>query len=324
MKRIIAVVLGGLCCFWAQKTFADSLLFPYIAKSGAVTTIISIVNNDSSNSHLKLIYRFKGASANETCNSFVRTFDLSPHQMVSFDIAGHMNEGKALFSDSFGNTQFHLDTASSNRGYLLIAQVDSSGNLISGREGTLYGEAILIDISTGGAWGYKALNDPSSEDYSFTYDPAILYAAVIIVDRFCNSLGVCYEFPRIVSPGETKPFSFFPLSKWNTKFFITPVGSNMDTANLAISAFLSKVYDRDGTLLAENELSQDIKCVGALSLRDLLSPSLQSELENTGGWAELSVGGFGVGAFILKLEYSINDPSYGGTVNNAYCFSCDY
>lgn len=81
--------------------------------------------------------------------------------LVTFDAACNINGGQALFNDPspYGGASFCLNEASPRRAFLLVDNntpqfVTDGVNL----DGTLYGEAIVMELQSGAAWGYIAYN----------------------------------------------------------------------------------------------------------------------------------------------------------------------
>ena len=304
---------------------ADTVLIPVIAVNlPNVTTIVSVFSLTGFNStHLKYIYRYKDSlvsgSANHTGSCSTKTiirptFD---SDLVSFDASGSLNSGNALFNDSnsYGGS-FDLGLTGAKRAYLLVTHSDASGNRVDlggafGDE-SLGSEAILMDIAFGAAWGLRGVNEAHQEDYDFTISG---------VETVFGSFG--------------KAFSFFPPNEWTTRFFITPIGDNMDTANLTgkVSLFDGGtvlnpgLVTRDGTTHTFTGKTIDLTCTAGITLTDMLDSSLLSAVENKGGWAflqHLSAPPITPSAnplIVYKLEFVVEDSTYGGTNNNGVLLS---
>jgi hypothetical protein len=182
MKKIIAIVAVLACLLLTSAVvsiaYADTILFPVIAVNPPwVTTIVSVFNlTGSSSTHLHYICRHKDAFVDSLPNysgsggsqRFTRnTFD---GDLVSFDASGVLNEGNALFNDP--NTYdgaFSMSGSGARRAFLLITNSASSGTRVNVWDNqALGGEAIIMDIASGAAWGYRAINDITREDFSFT------------------------------------------------------------------------------------------------------------------------------------------------------------
>jgi hypothetical protein len=320
-KKVIWIVL--LCFLMALGSFtaakADTILFPVIAMgSPNVTTVVSVmVRPGSTSSHLHYIYSVKDAMVSGSPNitgsctkvQFTRTnFD---SDVLSFDATGIFNSGNALFgdTDSYGGG-FSLSGTGDRRAYLLVTNAsDSSGTRVDvGNNQDLGGEAILMEIGFGAAWGMRGINDITREDYTF-----------INVD---DGGGIWSALP---SNGFTnRRFTFFPPNEWTTRFFVTPIGSNMNssdntaTVNLYSSA-AGGVYDRMGTQYTFTPIDQSVTCTAAIDLEDLMDSTTWAALQTTGGfsWIRVASGD----AIIYKLEYVLENSTYGGTNNNGYLLS---
>jgi hypothetical protein len=298
---------------------ADTLLFPVIAvNQPAVTTIVSIINEaaTASASYLNYKYRVKdslvGGVANITgeCSTVGFTRPTYYRDLLSFDASGIMNSGNALFGDTdpYGGG-FGIGLTGPRRAYLLVSHSNSTGTRVNvGNNTILSGEAIIMDIGTGAAWGYKAINDTEREDFTFTNTG---------VKNSIQFGGFNY-----------RAFNFFPMNEWKTRFFITPIGSDMDTANLEATVRLSQnlhVYSRTGVEYSFTPLEMKPKCTAAIDLADMMDSTTRSAVEATGGFSRLTFqsGGTEPGnpAIAYKLEYVVNNPAYGGTNNNGYLFS---
>jgi hypothetical protein len=290
---------------------ADTILFPVISYNVPnVTSVITVLNRTgSSSTHLRYTYRYKTTSnIGAVCQSasFVRpTF---AGDLVTFDPSGNLNGGNAMFGDtnSYGGG-FAMGVAGPLRAYLLVSHADAVGNRQNvGNNQNLGGEALNLDIGTGAAWGMKGINDNSREDYTFV--------------NADDGGGV---FAALPSNGFTnRRLMFFPPSKWKTRMFVTPIGANMNTANVAATVALHSddaVVDRNGTQYTFPRINRDVTCTGAIDLQSLFNSTVWAAVENLGGWTWLGVSSGD--AVVFKLEYAVNDPDYGGTVNNGYLFS---
>ena len=102
--------------------------------------------------------------------------------------------------------------------------------------------------------------------------------------------------------------------------FVTPIGANMDSANITAGVGLTgDVVDRQGTQFTFPATNKNVTCTGAVDLKDVLDSTTQAAVENVGGWTWFTVNSGN--AVIYKLEFVVNDPTYGGTVNNGLLFS---
>ncbi len=339
-----------LTIFSVLPASADTILFPYIATDGVnVTTIVSVVNRSDAATHLTYIYRYKTGSAPLDAGCTTQSFTRPTHtnDIVTFDIGGIFNSGNAMYNDpdAYGGS-FGLNPSTPIRGYLLVTHSDATGSRvdvpnssISTSYLTLYGEAVLLDITSGAAWGYRAQND-TAQDYRVV-TPAFLHALAEYTDgtNYYSGMGCT--------------FTFFPKNVWTTKLFITPLPSTSSSAPDLLSDLTTKiklitakdpsqpllndtgscgsspctetegVFSRSGTVVPRSSGlgGTVVKCVGAVDVYDLMDSTQRSQLENTGGWAILygESSGTSNALFlnVFKLEYVYNNTTYGGTNNNA-------
>lgn len=318
VKKVIKVLfLSFLMSFGLfSAALADTALFPVIAVNQPnVTTLVTVINEQpGSATHLKFIYRYKdtfvGGSLNYngTCAAVSFLRPSAAKDLISFDASGSMNGGDAMFGDtnSYGGG-FALGLSGPRRAYLLVTHADSSGNPVTtGYKYGIGGDAVIMDIAYGAAWGYRAINDKTDEDYDFVNaeDGGGVYSAI-------PANGNAYR--RV---------AFLPPDEWTTKFFVTPIGNNLDSANLSADIHLANdyVYDRMGNKYTFASPSpQSVTCTAAINLEDLIDSTTYAAIENTGGWGMFGAGAADVIAY--KLEYVVDNPTYGGTNNNGYLLS---
>lgn len=317
----VLVLLCSLGTFSPAK--ADTILFPVIAVNQPnVTTIISVwTRPGTSTGYLHYIYRTKCAivgcgvsgtpNYSGSCASQGFTRNSFDSDLVSFDASGVLNGGNALFNDpNTYNGTFDMGGSGARRAYLLVTHSDASGTPVTvGEPLSIGGEAMIMDIATGAAWGYRGVNDYSTENYNFNY----------IGDGggVTNALSFFFRW-----------FQFLPPNEWTTKFFITRLGNNMDTANISATVSLNRsggrgAYNRGGSLYTFST-QVDLQCTAAVNLTDLLDSTTLAAMQNTGGWAWFSNESYASGSILVyKLEYVVNNPTYGGTNNNGYLLSSE-
>ncbi|NVZ07785.1 hypothetical protein HW932_00745 [Allochromatium humboldtianum] len=310
ISSLLLVVAGSTI----EPAGADSLLFPVLVSNAPnVTTIASVVDGPTAGggaTHLTYIYRYKDAFdssgvANRNGNCSTRTLTRSSisGDVVSFDVAGAFEGGNALFGDAnFYGGGFGLGVTGPQRGYLLVTNTNSTGSpLAVGDNLDLSGEFVVMEIAGGAAWGGKAINDVNRENFDF-------------INANIAGGGVYSALPSNGTP--YRRFTFAPPSEWSTRFFVTPIGANMDSAQLTAPVSVADLYDRDGQSRPFTSIVLSVTCTAAVDLRDLVDSSTWAAVENTGGWASFGAND----AVIYKLEYS-SDPQYNGTVNNGFLLS---
>jgi hypothetical protein len=301
MKKRTTIVRLLLCFVLivglATTAGADTILFPaFVSNPGVVSTIVSVTNQGPSSACLtySYIYKLATASSSSGCSRVEKTVNTYAGDLVSFDVSGTIGSGQAIFNDPdvYTNT-FNIPTSSIVRGFLLVSNTDCSGTRVDvGSDYSLRGEAIIMDIVSGSAWGYKAINDVTREDYAFLE---------------VSEGGDLYN---VQPSGSSSRFSFGPLNTWTTKFFITPLYSNMwwggVTSTLRLyqpNPMINGIRGR-GTDTYTFNVPVTVYCHAAVNITDLLDSTAQSNLASTGGWGRLSIDAGGTAA-IYKLEYTL-------------------
>src|SRR5208337_2311528 len=147
---------------------ADVIMFPWIVKTAEAVGGADSLNNPV----LHYQYWGKDGSTGQTdvCNEVDFERPTSKDDIVMFDAAGNMNSGQALFEPipsqpthvNYAGANFSYVATVSARAFLLvdnnIPQVFTDDLLASNADGTLYGEALVVDLGAGAAWGYIAYN----------------------------------------------------------------------------------------------------------------------------------------------------------------------
>lgn len=182
VKKLALGVSSAMAVFGAQPASADAILFPYVVNGGAVTTILSAVTTAPIRSGdprfadtLHYAYNTKsGVPSNprspwtDKCEEINFYNPSSIADIVTFNVGtvfkpaanGVVFESnpfvppfdpskKVIYPINFG--QFPLG----HRGYVTVDNNDPIDQS-AGSDGTLYGEALVLDVSSGSAWGYRA------------------------------------------------------------------------------------------------------------------------------------------------------------------------
>jgi hypothetical protein len=139
--------------------------------------------------------------------------------MVTWDMAGHFNGGLPMFNDTSNEViavpDMTLAVADPRRGFLLVdndteALVDSGTNW----DGTIYGEATIIEHKTGAAWGYIAYN---AQDWGLR-DPLDPYEQDLDFAEGVDQQG------EVIFSEETTQTTLLNPNDATTKLFVTPTG----------------------------------------------------------------------------------------------------
>jgi hypothetical protein len=328
-------------------------LFPYVVNSATVTTIVSVVDQGAADAgytaggaaggsrlHWRLNYK-GGANASvnsASCDEVDYYLPSSINDIQTVDLGGKFGSTTkgVLFSDASVNNGWNAATTSTinymlgknaaagsaQRGVLFVHNSDSTSTQ------NLYGEALVLDFSTGAAWGYQAKSSNVTANDTTNFD-----------------------FSTVATT--TPILTFQPLAETTTRLFVTPVnpttavtgatsvatGGMLDTNGASLSgwnALVSSVslttstgvaYDRDENLVS-GSASSSVVCVGAVDVSSLMTAGAASTLAN-GGWGRVAVAaGSGTGltgtakAILTKLEFNttgkINGESLSGTYNNGF------
>jgi len=334
----VAAAVGGV---GIQDASADAVMFPYLAASNTVTTIISVVNHGvtaagarqapHTPTTLHYTYLFKNIVGDQavdqtsTCKELNYLKPSSPEDLVTFDSSGHFGDTEGvMFSDGTDYTTLGpaftspLSTEKPARAFLLVdnQQVDDA---------QLYGEAVVMEFAGGAAWGYRAYNSTDGNNLAPIFGDGVdLQGEVLGVNEFAQ-------------------FQFMPFDQVVTKFLVTPVAAfaqNVLTGNIAINVQLSDTsfvgapvvaWNRDEEPLS-GSAPKDVVCVASKDVQELMVSAVVTQLQSEGGWSYLNTTSFisppapgawllGNGAVVYKLEFSsgttLDGVPLNGVFNNA-------
>jgi len=328
------------------KSHADAILFPWIVKGDTVSTIISVVNTAGnlpgqySNTNgvpmlLHYEYWYKASTSNgdtEFCTEYDFMRSTSANDIVSFDASGIMNDGKALFNDSspYGDLSFKLSASSPRRGFLIV---DNNTPALAGSgqniDGTLSGEALIIDHVVGMVWGYTAYNARFRGEADNPYDQ------VYFNDHF-DYQG------EVIGANEAGRAVILPPSEYTTKFYVTPIGGQRSGAiNTKVylgyetepGVFTGGMYLNDEYPIDFNK-KMNVACTTALTLDKLIAAGAYNDFITSGnqGWAYIKTEEGSLGdtnivkssqAAIGKLEWKIFTQSVAIDLSDSTdCVSC--
>jgi hypothetical protein len=253
-KAVISVMVSMVLLLslgaWVKDASADAILFPWVVRSADVTTVISVVNTAETDAEawglpfhdnrIHIEYWHKLTTANdqeEACTEYDFEVRSSKDDMVTWDIAGHFNNGQPMFNDTSNEiisaTDMTLAVEDPRRAFLIVdnntqalinsscqgdAKWDAEENddyegLITGcnKDGTLYGEAIVIEHKTGAAWGYIAFNAEDGQE-----NPLAQYGQDLEFSDQEDNLG------EVIDDNETPLTTLLNPNVATTKLFVTP------------------------------------------------------------------------------------------------------
>jgi hypothetical protein len=370
-KVILSVVVGIalLLSFGVgvKDAKADALLFPWITKSDSVSTLVSIVNTCGIQGsfgggifpyRLHYEYHFKITTENnqtDPCEPQSDKIPTSKDDIITFDAACNISNGTALFNDAspYGGASFCMNEAGPRRAFLLIDN-NTPQFVLDGVnvDGTLYGEAIVMEIGTGAAWGYVAYN-ASGGQYSSQGGTVTFWDGQDLLGEVLNGRPVNTPIPT--APIEWGAMALMPPNTMMTKLFVTPIAvattvnpngtQRIDNANVRVQLsiqdsitglFEDGIYDNNENPL-DGTPNKNIVCTSADKLSSLIQTGNYNAWASTGeqGWTYVvtSPGTIDVAPFDLlpdnptpqacvgKLEYtegpiSIGNQAIGAVMNN--------
>jgi len=250
------VILSVLVCVALLLSFgvvvkdakADAIMFPWVTKSASVSTIISVVNTAGVpfegvyniagiplQLHYQYVYKNTTDYAPDKSSTWLNVACLerdfsratSQNDIVTFDASGKINGGKPMFSDTatgidpslYGDARFDMGDGipGPRRAYLLV---DNNTGFLGGEnnDNSLYGEAIVLELDGGGAWGYIAYNASGGTGTSQS-DPL----------DFSDGNDLLGEVINNMSPGTSKvvpeyaPVVLLSPNDVKTRFYVTPI-----------------------------------------------------------------------------------------------------
>lgn len=365
---ILAAVLIFPFAINVDKAGADAIMFPWIVQSNSISTLVSVVNTAQGNpdfeERVHLQYWMKNPAGahptpdvndqENTCTELDFKVIVSKDDMFTFDTSGKIGGGKPLFGDA--NTvpvsvdSLDMNAVGPRRAFLLVDNNTAQNFAAVGSnvDGTLYGEAIVLEIASGAAWGYIAYN-PSGGETS-TQSSAIYF-------NDGNDLQ-----GEVIGETEVTQTVLMPIKAMDTKFFLTPVdvsdsgehatiNQRVGNANTKVQLCIDPedrtdvpsnttcqepgIYDNEEGPVSSS-VNKNIVCTSADSLEVLMGGGFTSFRDTNGqGWAYVvtnlgdvdRTGLVGNGAatvdnpstdmIIGRLEYqTANIQGIGGTVNN--------
>jgi len=361
LNALSLAVAAGFIGSAAQA--ADVAMFPYVVNSPTVTTLVTVVDRGDNTTqrytsggavanvaaggnrlHWRLNYK---ADANATvntasCSEVDYYLPTSSNDIQTVDLGGKFGSTTkgVLFSDPSVNNNWNAGTSAAlnfmmgkaagvtQRGVLFVHNSDNTVGT------TIYGEAMVLEVAGGASWGYQAVTTDNGAANDAT---AFGFAAGGTVS---NGLTASTGGPAGI-------LTFMPPAEVTTNLYVTPVPAAAGTALIANGAsdaggtwaqFQTAVslntapggvgagvaFDRDETLVS-GAVAQQVRCVGAVSVPQLVTSGALTVLAN-GGWGNVTLAAGAAGtattaAYVTKLEYAtglLNGEAMGKTINNGF------
>ena len=303
-KTLIAAALTAASIgAFAGTPGTTNLLFPYITTATGSYTFISIVSQKGTAANLAaaplhFTYSMKATTAaNSTaCVHLDGDTTATKNDLIQFEVSNKVNVPTS--SGDTTSVPKYYPTAD-RMGMLVVNNNDGSiyGSGATYTSAILYGEARLINTTTGLATGY------STDDL---HAPA---AAGSLID-FAAAGGP----DNGTTLGQAKVLSWFPATAVSTSFYMIPMGSE---ATMAFAGNLSATYQvQDGTAtqgaagfgghynnnegFQSSNATAPVTCVGVVDKATMLGAD-NAAWSNNGGWGNFRPT-TAVGALIYKIE----------------------
>jgi hypothetical protein len=268
MALSLVIALAMLLSFGAtfDQAKADAILFPWLVKSTAISSLVSVVNTAGLDpflpgppwTHWSYFYKDDGAgnpdnSQTALCQDYDFKMYTSQMDVVTVDAACNIDGGNAMFGDlnnaTMGGVPACINAPGDRRAFLIVDNNTSLFiNNVTGPtdiDGTLYGEAMILELATGAAWGYQALNaggpwgnvsdNPLLAANGGPFPDAGQNAYVTMsngLDPWGEVIGEWWAWfpppgpplgPLALIQGELAPVTLMPPLQIQTRFFLTPV-----------------------------------------------------------------------------------------------------
>lgn len=349
-KIATAVAAGlGISMVGMNAAQADSILFPHFVMSPTVTTILSVINDDFSNlEELHYRYYYKSGSANgAACQEFDFWNPTSENDIVTFDLSAHFSGDDAqgvLFEPSSTNVKYVDDFAvlgraqpvPPTRGYVLVDNSPRNpSDSFPAAQARLAGEAVVIEFTSGSAWGYSAYNPSGIWGFRPPANPQGVGELFLLnANDFSDRVEVNGEV-LVAPPADTAnidqkanfwvPMAIMPWDQIQSALLVTAVSTNMGTNGSYNQSTTLKLrgtaegadrimFNRDERAYS-GPGSASVTCVGRIEVEDMVGEVVRQSTPE-GGWSNLTV--TSGQAIVFKAEINTDLPVATGTFNNIY------
>ena len=128
---VLVIALAMLLSFGAalDQAKADAILFPWVVKSTAISTIVSVVNTagmplpllNVPQIHLAYFYKDPDNTQTASCQDYNFKVNTSEMDIVTFDAAGNINGGLPMWGDpNNGALSLVLTAPGDRRAFLIV------------------------------------------------------------------------------------------------------------------------------------------------------------------------------------------------------------
>jgi hypothetical protein len=335
VTKIAAAVAAGLgvSMVGMNAAQADSVFFPYLIASPAVTTILSVIDEgNAKNTDMHYRYYYKKDLGDAEKNRISHCLEAnypsgsSANDIVTFDIANVFGDTKSvLFEPTTAGRYddfaiFREAALAGGKAIRANAVFDNDIDVQFGRN--VSGEAFIIEFANGAVWGYQAYN--AAEIYAIDPPSGSSTTSVpYVVNPYDFSDRSEADGEVLVQPaaGLTKaqqiekyrvPIAVMPIAEVTTRLFVTPVATvtpfqtpierNIYAVGVRLevndnSTLQQVMFDRDENPIS-GRVTKNIVCVGAVDVPEMISEAILSRVAN-GGWTNVGVT---LGAVGLTLD----------------------
>lgn len=367
MKRLVTSgLVTGMLLAGTGLAGAASIQFPYVSSNpGNVSTLISVINlgdasdicgpGDTLSLHYLYVTKSVTAAHTDACDELNFYRPTTPFDIVTFDLAGNIGNGLAMFNDAtsynsgVGAPNFDiptLGTSDPRRGYVLVTHRCMNGTDKPLAEQLLLdGEAMLFDVVNGAAWNYPAaqsIYDSVTAPYTGPYGFAALRN--VGTGAFANGssadiLSENYDW--------SDAMPLMPPGEINTRMLVTPqviASNNNVTNNMSLVSDTQQkrtriqFLGRNGVVGMTNRNEGvvsgggpvHVRCVAGIDVSEILGLAV-STIYNEGGWVMVDLTDpsplsgvdsfidedYDHAAFVTKLEFGAPAWSAGNMINAA-------
>lgn len=330
MKKLFrtSIITTLLVIMASGGAYASSIMFHYInSNPGNLSTIVNVINTATAITmpcafpgQMRLHYRYMtkpiSGAAIDICEERNFYRPTTPDDLVTFDVAGDIEGGEAMFNDATdyndgaGAPRFDLPNvgfADPRRGYMLVThQCDGaeipleSAAQIAAEDMELDGETMLLDVVNGAAWGYRAEQDYATITGIYSFAGLTIVGRNPVIGATTEQLG---ENDILVGNGPIwEKAAIYPPDEFQTRFFVTPlvidtnvIATNDMSLTAATAQKRTRIALRDATGVIgvtdrdENPVSGGapvhVRCVAGIDLNTLTGGAFGAWFDEQGGWA---------------------------------------
>lgn len=302
MKKalIVLAIVTTFLLFGTQAMAYDSILFPYFKSGGGDMTFIQILNMSAVDTPVtgttqgRLNFYYNYNSATELCTHYDDKGRTTRNDIMLYEVTGQIQQiatGVQSMQLLPGDTTSSAPklTVSPSWGWLVVEQ--HSSDFGSGNEGEIQGQAIVVNVNTGTAFAYNAMNDPdetdgtnefyynSNDDQSLTFLPETLATTVFYLFPVTGAdlaFDVTWTFVDI---GDN-PFSSDEGVYDNNE----SLKSGLKTFPVGCYCPGDDPFDNYGYGCSDDEIGPVVSANFFFTLQQIMTGAQYNAVKGTGGW----------------------------------------